>query len=238
MRVQDWPAGLAAIGEEIALLRADQQQQGLAPAGALADALHNQATFLTMLGRDAEAAASIDESLAMRPQGADRSRPPSLFMAGVLAARSGEAARAAAWLSEAASAYEALGEEAEVAQTCLALADAHADDGRLADALAATQRAVDALAPDARDERQSTRLHAYARSLVRLGDLHRRARQDDEAVTAYRQAASLQRKLRAAGAPAEVAGVAAYKLIACLRRAGRHEEGEAWRQRFRVADLH
>lgn len=237
MLAQDWAAGFAAISEEIVQLRAGQHNDA-ALAVALADALHNQATFLTMLGRDAEAAASLQESLSARPQGSGRSRPPSLFMAGVLASRSGDPAGAIARFSEAASAFEALGEETDVAETCLALADTHADAGRLADALAATQRAIDASESGARGERGPKGLESYARSLVRLGDLHRRARQDDEAVAAYRQAASLRRKLRAVGVSGEMAAVAAYKLIACLRRAGRHEEGEAWRQRFKATDLH
>lgn len=244
MACQRWDAGLAAIEEEIAHYRG----QGGRASGAdvaLAEALHNRATFQTMLGDDARALASVAEAIRLRREQPSSAKArgdlgASLHLAGKLAVRGGDLEGSAAWLSEAATLRASLdrmdGEKVceDVFQTNIELARVCARLGRLAEAAQASEAAAAALRGIL--DRKPGALSPYARALLQVGNLRRKLGAAEAAIAAYTQAARLGPRLRDAGAEEGVAIAAAQKLIVYLRRVGRASEAETWRRRLGVAD--
>lgn len=242
-----WSAGLEAADAELALHRSASTYR--AQTGRLlAEALHNRATFLTMLDRDDEALASVEESLQFGgtpPQATNDVaglRGSSLHLAGKLAVRVGDLEAARNWFTQAVDWWSALHPQTDpgvannIAQSCIELANLYARLGNLEDAANATQTAVTALNSLAEREANTSNLTRLARGLLQLGNLRRKTGDLEAAIVAYRAAASLKRKLKDAGSNEILAVTAARKLIVCLRRAGRVEESEAWRQRLGLTE--
>ncbi|MEQ1488916.1 MAG: hypothetical protein ABL932_00040 [Terricaulis sp.] len=242
-----WSAGLEAAEAELALHRSASTYR--AQTGhLLAESLHNRATFLTMLDRDNEALASVTESLQLGvapPQVTGDIaglRGSSLHLAGKLAVRVGDLEGARNWFIQAVDWWSALHPQMDprvdsnIAQSCIELANLNARLGNIEGAANTTQTAVTALNSLAGQEANTSNFTRLARALLQLGNLRRKTGDLEAAIVAYRAAASLKRKLKGAGSDDILAVTAARKLIVCLRRAGRIEESEAWRQRLGITE--
>lgn len=248
LAVYDWSAGLAAVDTEIAVLRdvgCDREARSLLM---LIEALHNRATFLTMLEEPGKALASLKDSIKLHASlpnetdGADELLGASLHFAGDLAARAGDLEVSAAWFTQAVDlrvarrAHVGHISDGDITQSCIELANVSARLGRTSAVAEATQCAVTALTAMSKDDSSALNLTRLARGLLQLGNARRKLGDLESAISAYRSAAGLKRRLQEARGNVALALTAARKLVACLKRAGRNEESEAWRQRFGIAD--
>lgn len=248
LSIKDWRAGLDAVDAEIALIRelfGDRDTQWLL---VQARALHNRATFLTLMERDREAIASLNDSIQMheglreKPEGAAELLGGSLHLAGSLAARAGDLESSERWFRRAVElrvAQRARSErlaEGNIAQSSIEWANASERLGRTENVAVATQSAVVALSALAKEEASAFNLTRLAHGFLQLGNVRRRLGDLDAAIAAYRSAAALKRGLEEARADGALSITAARKLVVCLKRAGRTEESEAWRQRFGITD--
>jgi tetratricopeptide (TPR) repeat protein len=246
LAAKHWRAGLDAVDAEIALCKEmGKRTQSLLM---LARALHNRATFLTMLERDREAMESLNDSIQLhatlleKPDGAAQLLSGSMHLAGSLAARGGNLEGSASWFKQAVelrvaqrASQERLA-DSNITQSSIEWANASARLGRTQDVAVATQHAVTALSALAKDDASAFNLTRLAHGFLQLGNVKRRLGDLDAAIVAYRSAAALKLRLEDARGNGALAVTAARKLIACLKRAGRTEESEAWRQRFSITD--
>jgi tetratricopeptide (TPR) repeat protein len=247
LAVYDWGAGLAAVDGEISLLRdvgCDREARSLLM---LIEALHNRATFLTMLGEDGEALASLKDSiqlharLAKETDAAVELLGASLHFAGDLAARAGDLEDSAAWFTQAAALRVTrrtqVGHiaDGDITQSCIELANVSARLGRM-DAVAEATQCSDGADSDGERRVQRFESDETGWGLLQLGNARRKLGDLESAISAYRSAAGLKRRLQEARGNVALAVTAARKLVACLKRAGRNEESEAWRQRFGIND--
>lgn len=231
-----WQVGLAAADEEIAIHGALEVRDGDLSSAARAEALHNRASFLTMLGDNAgaldsvEAALSLWRDLAPSPP-VNSALAASLHLAGLLSARAGEESGAIDRLEGALRLRRSLsGAPAteDLAATLIELARTYAQAGRLADAAAATQEAADAFAALSRPGAPAQQ----ARALLQAGNLYRKLGAVDDAIGAYAGVERLGDRLRSAGQGDEIVRAALQKLVISLKRAGRTQEAEQWRRRL------
>lgn len=241
---RNWLAGLEAVDAELALERESGAQSVLA----LARVLHNRATFLTMMERDREATASLKDSIQLleglreKTGAAAELLGGSMHLAGSLAARAGDLEGSEKWFKQTVElrvTQRTLNErvaEANIAQSAIEWANASARLGRTADVAAATKCAVTALVALAKQDPSAFNLTRLAHGFLQLGNAERRLGDLEAAIVAYRSAAALKRRLEDARGNTALAITAARKLIACLKRAGRTEESEAWRQRLGITD--
>lgn len=241
-----WEEGLAALEEEIALYRSEPDAQ--AAARPLAEALHNQAGLLRLLGDDARALVSVQQGLAIRrslPRRApakDRADlAASLALAGALAVRIGLLNEAAAAFEEAAALLQGLRNgldmeiELALGRASVEAAALRGGAGDLAAAAAATHVAAGAFANVARVAPEAAA--ALARALLQSGNLHRRAGAADKAIEAYAAAAGLRDALSKAGGDDLIAIAAGHKLVICLKRAGRAAEAQGWARRLGIGRI-
>lgn len=242
---QRWRDGLELLDEEIALYRGQPDRP--ACARALAEALHNRGVFLGWLGDDAQALEAAREAVAVR-RGLPRRAPAkeradlaaSLSFFGALALRLDLEGEAAAAFEEAVGLLQSLRDggdleiEEGLAKASVELAAARARAGETAAAAAATDVAAGAYSAIARLRADAGSVSAHANSLLQSGDLHRRAGAPDNAIAAYRAAAALRGALSRAGGNELVAVAAGYKLVICLKRAGRVEEARELARRLGI----
>lgn len=245
---KNWIAGLEAVDAEAALHRELFSDQDVQSVLSLARALHNRATFLTMMERDREAMASLNDSIQLHErlsenvEGAAELLGGSMHLAGSLAARAGDLESSERRFKEALElrvTHRASTERfanANIAQSSIEWANASARLGRTAEVAAATQCALTALGALAKEEPSAFNLTRLAHAFLQLGNAKRRLGDLEAAILAYRSAAALKRRLEEARGNVALAITAARKLIACLKRAGRTDESEAWRQRFSIID--
>ncbi len=245
LAAESWEEGLRTVDEEIAFLGQATLAHSQSGATALAEAMHNRATFLSMLGDDHGALSSLAEAITLRgehgapaTQFAQQGLGASLHFAGAIAARLDDAQEAAHWFEQALAVRSHLAEQgrpgarADVVQSGLELCRVCVELVRLPEARAAMDVVVSMLRTLCTEAPDGPTVQRLARALMQSGDVSRRAGAIDAAIEAYAEAALLHEKIEALGGRADVSLSATQKLIVCLKRAGRAEEAEEWRRRL------